>query len=308
MLETKQKTRKLGEIFSDYNTNANIKYAEILELNVIKKTNTLEVVLYFDEYIEIKEIWYFEKFLQERFKFKFIDIKIKYHEKVDKKGIKEEWRNIIAYMAHKYPLTKPMLLLKSDIEVSSNEIIVKMHIKGADFLKAKKTDKELAKVLKNLYGIDYKIILTEDVSKEEIEKIKQDLKRQEEQIVAKIEEENKQNRLHNEEVNVPEYNDVDYAPPVDLEGYIPPEEINGSGYIGEMPQHSEDAQNTEIKEYIMGKPSKAKEKLIKIKDITANDGRVTLEGRLVTSDVRETRSGKGMLIFELYDGSRNYDM
>lgn len=308
MLETKQKTRKLGEIFSDYNTNANIKYAEILELNVIKKTNTLEVVLYFDEYIEIKEIWYFEKFLQERFKFKFIDIKIKYHEKVDKKGIKEEWRNIIAYMAHKYPLTKPMLLLKSDIEVSSNEIIVKMHIKGADFLKAKKTDKELAKVLKNLYGIDYKIILTEDVSKEEIEKIKQDLKRQEEQIVAKIEEENKQNRLHNEEVNVPEYNDVDYAPPVDLEGYIPPEEINGSGYIGEMLQHSEDAQNTEIKEYIMGKPSKAKEKLIKIKDITANDGRVTLEGRLVTSDVRETRSGKGMLIFELYDGSRNYDM
>ena len=101
---------------------------------------------------------------------------------------------------------------------------------------------------------------------------------------------------------------MDYAPPVDLEGYIPPEEINGSGYIGEMPQHSEDAQNTEIKEYIMGKPSKAKEKLIKIKDITANDGRVTLEGRLVTSDVRETRSGKGMLIFELYDGSRNYDM
>ena len=37
MLETKQKTRKLGEIFSDYSTNSNIKYAEIVELNVIKK-------------------------------------------------------------------------------------------------------------------------------------------------------------------------------------------------------------------------------------------------------------------------------
>lgn len=282
VLETKQKTRKLGEIFSDYKTNANIKYAEIVELNVSKKTNTLEVVLYFDEYIEIKEIWYFEKFLQERFKFQYIDIKIKYHEKVEKKGIREEWRNIIAYMAHKYPLTKPMLLLKSDIEELNNKITVKMHIKGADFLRAKKTDKELAKVLKNLYGIDYKIELTEEITKEQIEKIKQDLKKQEEQIIAKIEEENQQLKEQMlQSKDVPEYNDVDYAPPTNLEEDIP---------------------------NIMGKPSKAKEKHIKIKDITANEGRVTLEGRLVTSDVRETKSGKGMIIFELYDGSRNYNL
>ena len=66
-------------------------------------------------------------------------------------------KNIIAYMSHKYPLTKPMLLLKSDLEVTNQEITIKMHIKGADFLKAKKTDIELKKVLKNLFGIDYKI-------------------------------------------------------------------------------------------------------------------------------------------------------
>ena len=114
-------------------------------------------MIYFDEYIEIKEIWYFEKFLKERFKFEHIDIKIDYHEKVERKSINNEWKNIIAYMAHKYPLTKPMLLLKSDIEVNEKEIIVKMHIKGADFLKAKKTDIELAKVLKNLFGKEYKI-------------------------------------------------------------------------------------------------------------------------------------------------------
>ena len=53
----------------------------------------------------------------------------------------------------------------------------------------------------------------------------------------------------------------------------------------------------------MGKPSKAKEKHINIKDITANDGRVTLEGRILTSEVRQTKSGKGMLIFDLYDGT-----
>ena len=44
-------SKKVGEIFSDYKTNANIKYAEVIGLNIIKKANTLEVELYYDEYI-----------------------------------------------------------------------------------------------------------------------------------------------------------------------------------------------------------------------------------------------------------------
>ena len=35
----------------------------------------------------------------------------------------------------------------------------------------------------------------------------------------------------------------------------------------------------------------------------ANSGRVTLEGRVINSECRETKTGKGMLIFELYDGT-----
>lgn len=284
------KSKKVGEIFSDYKTSSNIKYAEVRGLNVVKKINTLEVILYFDEYIEIKEIWYFEKFLRERFKFDNIDIKIKYYEKVEKKSIKKEWKNIIAYMAHKYPLAKPMLLLKSDIEVENNIIIIKMHIKGADFLIAKKTDKELRKVLKNLFDVDYKVEIIEEISSEEINKIKEKLKKEQEDIVAHIEEENKQNALQKENENiVPEYNDVDYQMPTDIEGYIPEENIVDN--------------IIEQQEYIMGKPSKAKEKKVNIKDITANDGRVTLEGRIISCEVRETRSGKGMLIFDLYDGT-----
>ena len=107
-----EKLKKLEEIFSDYKTNSNIKYAKVEALNVIKKTNSLEVILNYDEYIEIKEIWLFEKFLKERFQFKNTDVKIKYHETVEKKSIQQEWKNIIAYMSHKYPLAKSMLLLK----------------------------------------------------------------------------------------------------------------------------------------------------------------------------------------------------
>ena len=277
--------KKIGEVFSDYKTNSNIKHAQIVALNVLKKTNTLEVIMYYDEYIEIKEIWYFEKFLQERFHFNNIEMKIKYHEAVEKKSIVSEWKNIIAYMAHKYPLMKPMLLLKSDIEIEEKNILVKMHIKGADFLRAKKTDKELVHVLENLFGEKYNIELREELSKEEMNLIKKKLEEEEAEIIAHIEEENKK---HEEIGNIPEYVDVDYKMPGD------------EGYVLENIEQEQEIGNTE---YIMGKPSKAKEKYMKIKDLGTNDGRVTLEGRILTSDVRETKSGKGMLILEIYDGT-----
>ena len=106
---------------------------------------------------------------------------------------------------------------------------------------------------------------------------------------------NKQAQNQQNANSVPEYNDPDYMPPQDGDMYIPPEEM------GEMPG---DIVNEEVEEtYIMGKKSRAKEKLIKIKDITANDGRATLEGRILTCECRETKSGKGMIIFELYDGT-----
>ena len=291
-----ENVKKIGEIFSDYNTNSNIKYAQVKGLNVIKKTNTLQIILYFDEYIEIKEIWYFEKFLKERFKFELIDIRINYHEKVEKRSIKEEWKNIIAYMAHKYPLTKPMLLLKSDIEEDENKITINMHIKGADFLKAKKTDKELQKVIKNIFGRDYVIEIVEKISEDEIKQMKKRIENEEAKLIAHIEEENKQNLAEKENAiqQTAEYNDVDYIPPTDIDGYIPEESMI------DMQSTSEE---NNVKGYILGKPSKAKDKYVKIKDITANDGRVTLEGRIVNVDVKETKSGKGMIIFDLYDGT-----
>ena len=287
-------TKKIGEVFSDYKTNSNIKYAQIECLNVLKKTNTLEVDLYYDEYIEIKEIWYFEKFLTERFSFSNIEMKIKYHEAVVKKDISSEWKNIIAYMAHKYPLMKPMLLLKSDVEIDGKDILVKMHIKGADFLRAKKTDKKLEQVLENLFGQKYNINLREDISKEEVEKAKKRIEEEEEAIIAHIEEENRKNEEITEEVNLPEYVDPDYKMPTEAD------------YIPDTIDSIEDDTNIEEPvsvSYIMGKPSKAKEKYVTIKDLNAESGRVTLEGRVISSSVRETKSGKGMIIFEIYDGT-----
>ena len=293
---SENKARKVKEIFSDYQARANIIEAEILNLDVIKKTNTLGITIKSDEYIEVKEIWYFEKFLLERFGFKNIDMRIQYLEGVQLKRVDDEWRNIICYMAHKYPLMKPMLLMKSTVELEENIIHVKMHIRGADFLRAKKTDIELENVIKKLFGKEYKIKLEEVLQKEEELAYEKKMKELEEKTIEEMCSYNPENKeeKHNKEQ---EYNDPDYIPPQDGDIYIP------EGMAGEMPEDIPQEGNIPAENYIMGKPSKAKEKHMKIKDITANDGRVTLEGRIVTCECRETKSGKGMIIYELYDGT-----
>ena len=91
-------------------------------LNIIYGSDNWELGTYKRNNIFIKEIWYFEKFLKERFLFGNIDMEINYQKDTRLKSIKEEWRNIICYMAHKYPLMKPMLLMKSDIEIKENII------------------------------------------------------------------------------------------------------------------------------------------------------------------------------------------
>ncbi len=294
--EAKQEPKKryIKEIFSDYETRANIKNAEIKAMNLSKKKNVLDIIIKSEEWIEVKEIWYFEKFLKERFFFNDINLIIKYTENVKLKNIKDEWRNIICYMAHKCPITKPLLLMKSDIEINENIINVNMHIKGAEFLKAKKTDKELEKILKNLYGTEYKIELKEKISEKEVLEYKENARVLEEKVIEEIvinhENQNKEENAPIPE-EVPTFNDPDYVMPENLEGYVPEIEV-------EVPDLVE-----EQAEYIMGKPSKAKEKKVKIKDISANEGRVTIEGRILTCESRETKSGKGMLIFDIYDGT-----
>ena len=315
--EEQQKTKRyIKDIFSDYETRNCIKHAEIEGLNLMKKKNVLGIIIKSDKYIEIKEIWYFEKFLIERFSFQNIELVIKYKEGVRLRTIEEEWRNIICYMAHKYPLTKPLLLMKSDLNVEENTITVKMHVKGAEFLKAKKTDKELEKIIKNLFGKEYKIDLQEEINESEILNKENKAREEEEKAIEELEKRQEigqasQNKENKESENqIYEYNDVDYKMPDDIEGYIPvPEEmengivVNATEHNQESPINESNQETEEIKEYIMGKPSKAKEKKIKIKDITANDGRVTIEGRILTCEARETKSGKGMLIFDIYDGT-----
>ena len=293
-------SRKIGEVFSDYNQESNIKNARIQTMNLIKKSNVLEMNLSLDEYIEIKELWFFEQFLRERFQFSNVDMKIKYSEEVDIKPIEKEWINLIAYMVHKYPLMKPMILLKSTIEVSEKNIDVKMKIRGADFLRARKLDRELERVIKNLFGKDYKIKFEEVISDEEQQKLTEKIKLNQNQAIEralehmelgeKIAEERKEKEEKKKQAGKKQESSI---PDIPLPS---PEEIPNQ----EIPEDIEEA--TPV---IYGRNPNLKGKLINVADISPEDDMATISGEILGGNIeeKELKSGKFLLSFNVYDGT-----
>ena len=279
-------TKKICDVFSDYNTESNIKKAQIQTMNLIKKTNILELSIKSEEYIEIKELWFFEQFLRERFQFSDVNMKINYTKNVKLNSIETEWRNIIAYMVHKYPLMKPMVLLKSTIEIKQNEIYVNMKIRGAEFLKARKLDKELEKVIKNLFNLDYKIKFVETINSEEEKELKEKLELNQKQEIEKA----------LEHTQVEEENTGEKKKNIVVETNVMP--------IEQIYQNKNSQEETKTS-LIYGRSTKFKGQLTNITDISAEDDMATISGEILPDSIedKELKSGKFLISFNIYDGT-----
>ena len=285
--------KKIKDIFSDYKNNSQVQDCYICKIEINKKLNKLTIILKTEQFVQIKDMWDFEKYLTERFKIRDIEMIFTYNENTKIPEVKDEWKNIICYMAHKHPLMKPILLMKSTIEVENNNINVKMHIKGADFLKSRKTDKQVEITIKNLLGKEYKVNLEEQISKEELKRQEENNRLLEEKLIRdRIEEMKRYEEESKNKVQEP----PEYYVPLPSDSDIPQEEL------GEIPPTSEMPENNNL-DYIIGKTSKAKENYVKIKDINANSGKVTIEGRIAELDSRDTKSGKKIIIMDVYDGT-----
>ena len=300
-----QTTKQIKTVFSDYQTENVINQAKILELNFIKKANVLEIDLESENYLEIKELWYFEKFLKERFQFSNIDIKIKYTEKVTIKPIEKEWENLICYMVHKYPLMRPMILLKSTIEVKNNKITVNMKIKGADFLRGRKLDRELERVIKNLFGYNYKIEFVENINEEDEKALEQKREQSKKMAIQKALEhmaigekiaeemankkhENKSQKDHAKGANHQEMPQADMPP-------IPPPP--------DMPPVFEEPE--EEPPLICGRNPNLRTNIIKVADISPDDDMAAISGEILGGSIeeKELKSGKFLISFNVYDGT-----
>lgn len=81
---------------------------------------------------------------------------------------------------------KPLLLLKSQIEVTENQINVYMKIQGADFLKARKLDRELESVIENIFGKKYIVNIEERINAEEVLKQKEKAKQVQQKAIENV--------------------------------------------------------------------------------------------------------------------------
>ncbi len=284
-MEENLKTVK--EVFKDYNSSSfALSEAKVSCVNVYKKSNKLEIKLIVASTILIKDLTDFEKYLGKRFGFKEIDIKIKtdnIENDADKK-IEAEWSDIVQYMAFKHPLTKA-LLKDSLVQIENNKLIIKLVRKSKEILEARGFDKILSEKLQDLYNKKYVVTYKEEITDEMLNMYKEQAKEFEKQAILFAQKEAEEIAKENKGENLNE---------VTAKAESEPNNVN------EQPISKEEPETSPL---ILGRSLKIKEELSKIADLSVDSGKVLLDGEILNTDSRELKSGKFLVMFDLYDGS-----
>lgn len=268
--------KKVNEIFSDYECDGNINTAVVQSVTLRKKTKILEMEISSDKYIEMIELESFNEFIKQRFSLNDSKIAIKYSDGINIRPIEEELKNIVLLLENKYPALKAVLN-KSEYEVVGNAINFNFKVPAAGFLKIMEYDKKINAIIKSFYGTQYKINFVDNISSEELEKMAEDRRAKEATFIKEIK--------STQSVTVSE--------PVKKEEEKKQEiKAEGDGKKG----------NPLL---ILGRSANIKDPIVKINDITPDEGRVAIEGEISNIEAKELRSGKMLISFDLYDGSNS---
>ena len=290
--------KTIKEIFKDYNSNSfSLNASKIKNINLYKKSNKIELELISTDVIKAADLYAFERYLEKRFNIKEAIIKVEYQNEI-KIDLKEEWRDIVNYMAYKHPLTKA-LLRNSSIELADKTLNVNLALKGKQVLDARGFDKTLEKILSDVYGKKLKVSYVENITEEMKKQIEEEAMRHEREAVEQAQRE--------AEEYAKEMQEKKHASKADNSEGVPPiEEVPISGDIppfdpGEMmPPPPVEEEKTPL---IYGRSLKIKEQLVKVADLGIDSGKILLDGEVLNMDSRELKSGKVLVMFDLFDGS-----
>ncbi|MFL0250911.1 DNA polymerase III subunit alpha [Clostridium neuense] len=266
--------KRINEIFSDYGASGNINTAFVESVVLKKKSKRLEMEISSDKYIEVREFEKLNSFIRQRFALNDSIIAVKYADGTDKKPIEEELNNIVLLMADRHPVLKT-IVNNSEYKVDQNTINFNFKVAVSGFLKAMNYDRELYKAIKALYGTTYNINFVDKVSSEELMLQQEEREQEMLAISKKIQESLSSN-----------------APRVHKEASFGKEETKEDG----------EGKKTDPS-LILGRSSRIKENVIKITDITPDEGRISIEGEISNIEAKELKSGKTLVSFDLYDGS-----
>ncbi len=284
--------KTVGQVFPDEKFDDSLLRCKIKSANLYKKTNTITLLLLSNEKLDLISIYKFENFLKNRFNVK--DARIIVEADIDF-DINIEWIGIVRYLNIKHPMTKAILINSKPILQDKN-LIVKLAVKGKDFLIGGGFEKELEKVLNDFYGRKIKVEYVEELDKELVKKYEENTKRIErmaielasQEIVSNEKEEEKvktQSKDKKENKNFSEKSTPNEQQPT-MESNAP---------IVNEPE--------EITPLILGRSLNIKETLVKVEDISVDSGKLSLEGEIINMDSRELKSGKFLVMFDLYDGT-----
>ena len=271
------------DVFKDYKEENNIIDAKIENINLFKKSKILEIDLQTEKCIKIGEISNFEEYLKNRFQIQKVSINIKNEEKGDARGVhgspifhqelKKDWKDIVEYLSKKFVFTKA-ILNTSEVEAEENKVIVILNTKNAEFLRSYEIDKEIEKIVHNLYGVKCKVEYRENITEETIKK--------QSEYLEELEKDACQNLMH--EINM--QNEI-------------------ASQIEKQKKEAEEIQNEDESKspLILGRTDKIKDQIVKIADLTPDYGKVAIEGKVISVDSRELKNGKTLAMFNVYDGT-----
>jgi len=295
-----EQLKAVKQIFSDTQIDKAILEAKIKNVNLYKKTNQLVMELISEEKIDLISIYKFENFLKIRFKVKDAKIII---ENAQNFNMDIEWNNIVKYINAKHPMTRAILINSKPI-IKEKSIEVQLAVKGKDFMVARGFEKELEEIFSNFYNQKFKVQYVEKLDEELIKKYEENTRRierlaielAEQEITADLStinsESNSKPKEENKELNVGGASQGDSK-----------KQNNKTDAPIEAPKQEKTEEPQEVTPLIIGRSLNIRETLVKVEDLNVDSGKISLEGEIINMDSRELKSGKFLVMFDLYDGT-----
>ena len=290
----------IKEVFVDYQNDNPLLDAQIENINLYKKTNKLQVEVSSANQIHINEMEDFENYLIKRFHVDKALIDIHYKDVQIEQDVEKQWSTVINYVTKKEPFSKA-ILTGSKLDVSGKNISVKLALKGADFLLAKKFDKGLEHLLSNIYNENYLVKFEENLADNYEELLEQKRKREEEEALKFLKVQADQEAKEAREKKKEEKREM-------AEKQNTAVQASASAPNESKPVEPKVEEKTEEKDtpLIIGRNMNLKGDPIKIKDISVDSDKVVVDGELIADsmDSREIKNGeKVILMFNVYDGT-----
>ena len=147
--EKKSSYKNVKEVFKEYNsTSFALNAARIQNVTLYKKSSKMVLDLLTDQFVKVADLVGFEKYLEDRFQVKEVQIIFTYENGIeDQFDLTAEWQDFITYMARKHPLTRTILKDSQIMIKEQNKIEVALGFRGKDVLLAKKVDKTIEEIL-----------------------------------------------------------------------------------------------------------------------------------------------------------------